>query len=99
MWMNGEVEPGIYTDPRGNTVQSLCDYTEAYINKNIKKKYFKELIGEESGWLGFEVDNTQKYDDAMAAGICLIAAKNKSYINKQDERLIIENILPYKKAV
>ena len=37
MYLPGEDEPGIYTDGTGNVVQMSCRYTEAYINKNIKK--------------------------------------------------------------
>jgi len=98
MWLRDEVEPGIYTDGKGGVVQTICDYTEAYIEKNIKKVYFKDLLGEKAGWLGFEVADTQKYDDAMGAGFCLIATKERRVIaqsNTQD----IESIMPYSTAV
>jgi hypothetical protein len=99
MWMPGEVEPGIYSDGNGKTVQQICDYTEAYIEKNINKVYFPSLIGDKSGWLGFEVGNTQKYDDAMAAGFALIAAKAKRYYKPQEETTKVESIMPYNKAI
>lgn len=99
MWLPNEVEFGVYTDGAGNVVQSICDYTEAYIEKNIQKVYFKELIGLESGWLGFEVWNTQRYDDAMASGFCLIAAKNKKYVIQSENTRNIESIMPYNRAV
>ena len=100
MWLPGEVEPGIYSGGGGaKTVQQICDYTEAYIEKNVNKVYFPSLLGEQSGWLGFEVDNTQKYDDAMAAGFALIAAKTKRYYKPQETRKSIESIMPYGKAV
>ena len=98
MWMPGEVEPGIYTDGNGKTVQKICDYTEAYIEKNVGKVYFPNLLGDKSGWLGFEVDNTQKYDDAMAAGFALIAAKAKRYYKPQETTKKIESIMPYRTA-
>jgi len=98
MWMPGEVEPGIYTDGNGKTVQKICDYTEAYIEKNAGKVYFPSLLGDKSGWLGFEVDNTQKYDDAMAAGFALIAAKAKRYYKPQESTQKIESIMPYRVA-
>ncbi len=98
MWLNGEVEPGIYTDGKGNVVQTICDYTESYIEKDIQKVYFKELIGEKSGWLGFEVGDTQKYDDAMGSGIALIAAKEKRHF-KTESKKDIQSILPYHQAV
>ena len=99
MWMPGEVEPGIYTDGNGKTVQKICDYTEAYIEKNSGKVYFPSLLGDKSGWLGFEVDNTQKYDDAMAAGFALIAAKAKRYYKPQEATKKIESIMPYRAAI
>jgi len=100
MWLPNEVEPGIYSGGGGaKTVQQICDYTEAYIERNVNKVYFPSLLGEQSGWLGFEVDNTQKYDDAMAAGFTLIAAKSKRYYKPQEIRKTIESIMPYSKAV
>lgn len=98
MWIPGEVEPGIYTDGNGKTVQKICDYTEAYIEKNSSKVYFPSLLGDKSGWLGFEIDNTQKYDDAMAAGFALIAAKAKRYYKPQEATQRIESIMPYRAA-
>lgn len=99
MWLPGEVEPGIYTDGRGKTVQMICDYTESYIEKDIKKVYFPSLIGEKSGWLGFEVGDTEKYDNAMASGFALIAAKAKKYAKPDNSLQTIESILPYNKAI
>jgi hypothetical protein len=97
--MPGEVEPGIYTDGKGTVVQAACDYTEAYLEKNVEKIYFKEMLSEESGFLGFEIENTQKYDDAMSAGICLISVKQKKYIKPIDTKADIESIMPYSKAI
>jgi len=99
MWLAGEVEPGIYTDGKGGVVQTMCDYTEAYIEKNISKVYFKELLGEKAGWLGFEVGDTQKYDDAMGAGFALIAAKEKRFIKTESSTRNIEDIMPYRQAI
>lgn len=95
MWLPKEVEPGIYTDGAGKTTQMICDFTEAYIEKNIHKVYFKSLMEETAGWLGFEVGNTQKYDEAMASGFALIAAKQKRYIKEQEVKKNIEFIIPY----
>lgn len=98
MWLPGEVEPGIYTDGNGKTVQKICDYTEAYIESKINRVYFPDLIGEQSGWLGFEVGNTQKYDDAMAAGFALIAARAKRYYKPSETTKSIETVMPYNVA-
>ena len=99
MWMPGDVEPGIYSDGKGKTVQQICDYTEAYIEKNIDKVYFPSLLGDKSGWLGFDVVDTQKFDDAMAAGFALIATKTKKYYKPQEARKSIESIMPYRQAI
>lgn len=83
---------------KGGVVQTICDYTESYIEKDIQKVYFKELLGDKSGWLGFEVGDTQRYDDAMGAGFALIAAKEKRQaetIKKHN----IDNIMPYRQAI
>lgn len=76
-WMPGEVEPGIITTGGGanSTVQTICNYTESYINEHIDNVYFKTLIEEETGWLGFKVEETEKFDEPMAAGITLIRVK------------------------
>jgi len=74
-WLPGEVEPGINT--AGNAVQAICNYTEAYINKFISKVYFKTLIRKETGWLGFKVEDTEKFDEPMAAGITLIHVREE----------------------
>ena len=74
-------------------------YTEAYIEKNINKVYFPSLLSEQSGWLGFDVADTQKFDDAMAARLALIAAKTKRYYKPQENKASIELIMPYNKAI
>lgn len=99
MWLADEVEPGIYTDGKGGVIQTMCDYTESYIEKDVSKVYFKDLLGEKSGWLGFDVGDTQKYDDAMGAGFALIAAKEKRHIKLEDNQRNIEDIMPFRKAV
>jgi len=98
MWLPGESEPGITTDGKGNTVQNICNYTEQYINEHHKKVYFKTLIRKESGWMGFKIDDTQKFDEPMAAGFTLIAVRGKQYRKQSEATRNVENILPYNKA-
>lgn len=98
MYLPGETEPGIYTDGKGNVVQTICNYTESYINQFIKKVFFKSLLRKETGWLGFKVEDTQKFDEPMAAGITLIGVKGKKYENIIESRNI-ESIMPYRKAI
>lgn len=98
MWLPGEVEPGIYTDGKGTVVQLICNYTEAYINKHIKKVFHKTLIRKETGWLGFQVDDTQKFDHPMAFGFTLIAVHGKRYIKRSEITRNIEDIMPLHKC-
>lgn len=75
-WIPGEVEPGIITSTgHAAGVQVICNYTEAYINEHIGKVFFKSLIRKETGWLGFKVEDTEKFDECMGAGITLIKVK------------------------
>lgn len=99
MWMPNEQEPGLTTDGGGKTTQLICNYTEQYINEHIKKVYFKTLIRKETGWLGFKVEDTERFDEPMSAGITLIAVKGKKYARPQGQQMDIESILPYNKAV
>lgn len=101
MWMPGELEPGITTTGNAvtSTVQTICNYSEAYINQHIDKVYFPSLIRKETGWLGFKVEDTEKFDEPMAAGITLIAVKGKKYIRPQDTKLDISNLMPLNKAI
>jgi hypothetical protein len=101
MWLPNEVEPGIFTGGSGSgaLVQTICNYTESYINEHIEKVYFKSLLRKEAGWLGFKVEDTQTFDEPMAAGITLIAVKGKKYRLPNSETKSIEDILPYNKAV
>jgi hypothetical protein len=77
MWLPGETEPGVITT--GGSIQTICDYTESYINKHIGKVYFKALIRKDTGWLGFKVEDTEAFHEPMAAGVTLIAVNNKNY--------------------
>ncbi len=98
-WMPGEVEPGIITTGNSSVsaVQTICNYTEAYINEHIGKVYFKSLIRKETGWLGFRVEDTEKYDEPMAAGITLVAVRGAMRKNKS-EPLNISDFFPKRKV-
>jgi len=76
MTLPGETEPGLYSDGGGRTHQLICDLTEDYIEKYIKKVFFKELI---SDWLIFNLDRTTEFDDSMGSGLALIGARKKLY--------------------
>jgi hypothetical protein len=53
----------------------------------------------ESGWLGFKVEDTEKFDEPMAFGITMIAVKGKKYVLPKEQNKKVESILPYNKAV
>lgn len=97
MYLPGEDEPGVYTDGTGNTTQMICRYTEAYINKFIKKVFFKTLIRKVTGWLDFKVEETQKFDEPMGAGFTLISVNGIRQKKKTETSRSIESILPYHK--
>ena len=95
-YLPGEDEPGIITDGAGKIVQHICNYTEALINESVHKVYFLTLLRKETGWLGFKVEDTQKFDEPMAAGFTLIAVKGKLKMAKfKTEAPSIESFLPY----
>lgn len=91
MWMPDEVEPGIITSTGSHGVQTICNYTEAYINEHIEKVYFKTLLRKDTGWLGFKVEDTEKFDEPMAAGLTLIAVKSISVFNQNSGIVDIGN--------
>ena len=90
-WMPGEVEPGMAST--NDTIQTICNYTEAYINRFISKVYFKSLIRKDTGWLGFKVEDTEKFDEPVAAGITLIKIKMRAY-NQSNHGYSIEDYFP-----
>lgn len=98
MYLPGEQEPGIYADGKGTVVQAICNHTSSYINDHIGKCFFKKLMQKDGGWLGFKVEDTQKYDRPMAAGYTLISVKGMKKIKTSSENRNIDNILPPRKA-
>jgi len=81
MILPGESDPGLYADGGGKTHQLICDLTEDYIDKNIKKVLFKAMIED---WLLFKLDKTTDFDETMGAGYTLIAARKKLYRKNGD---------------
>ena len=97
-WMPGELEPGIITATGSSGVQMICNYTEAYINQHISKVYFKSLLRKDTGWLGFKIEDTEKFDEPMSAGITLIKVKGvvrKSKIRVSD----VSDFFPKRRAI
>lgn len=102
MKLPGEQDFGLYSDGRGTTHQMICDFTEAYINEHIEKVFFKSLIGDGGdtgkGWLQFDVGNTTVFDEPMAAGYTLIAARQKTYRRPIDSGRDVADYFPTYKA-
>lgn len=101
MFMPGEEEPGVYTTSNGVTslIQTLANYTEAYINQHIKKVYFPTLLNKDTGWLGFKVEDTQKFDEPMAAGVTLLAVHGKVYRRQVSQTTEITKIFRQRKRL
>lgn len=64
----GYVDTGIPSTSENK--HTLAELTEEYIGTNMHKVFFKSLI---TDWLAFDLKDTQKYDEAMAAGWTLVA--------------------------
>lgn len=80
MWLPDKMNPGIAASPK--THQYIAELTEAYINDYHESIYFKDLIQE---WLEFDINNTTRFDLAMAAGYTLIADQYKVIKQKKEE--------------
>lgn len=59
------------------THQQIAEQTEIYINENLHKVIFKNLLQD---WLLFDIKNTTKFDAAMSSGYTLIAASGSKFI-------------------
>lgn len=58
------------------THQQIAEQTEIYINENLHKVIFKNLLED---WLTFDIKNTTKFDAAMSSGYTLIAASGSKF--------------------
>ena len=72
MWLPERNQPGIAASPK--THQQIAELTEDYINNNIERVFFKDLVQD---WLEFDMSKTTRFDIAMAAGYALIADQAK----------------------
>lgn len=68
------------------THQQIAEQTEIYINENLHKVIFKNLLQD---WLLFDIKNTTKFDAAMSSGYTLIAASGSKFASaaKQEQKL------------
>ena len=72
IFLPGYKEPGVPSTPENKQVMS--ELNEDYIENKIDIVYFEELI---DGWLAFDIKETEKYDEVMAAGWTLVANMRK----------------------
>lgn len=67
------------------THQQLAEVTEEYILNKCDKVFFKDMLKD---WLEFDINNTTKFDTAMAAGYALIADGKKLYQRASEMKAI-----------
>lgn len=58
------------------THQLLAELTEEYIKENLDQTYYPKLIED---WIKFDLNNTTKFDPAMAAGYTFISNSRLTY--------------------
>jgi hypothetical protein len=80
IWLPERTQRGIAATSRAH--QEIAELTEEYINNNIDRVYFKDLIND---WINFDMSKTTKFDLAMAAGYALIADRYKVVRKDQNE--------------
>jgi hypothetical protein len=79
--MPGATKYGISATTK--THQQIAEQTETYIEENIHKVIFKNLLQD---WLLFDINKTTKFDAAMASGYTLIAASNSKFAQKVEQK-------------
>jgi len=67
IYLKGQKEPGIYASADSNT--ELVRTTEAYLNKHMDKCFFIKTLEQQ---IKFELNATEKYDEAMGFGYALM---------------------------
>lgn len=85
MYLPGSAKPGLSGSVK--THQQIAEVTEDYIENNIEKVIYPELLKD---WLEFDISKTTKFDAAMAAGYTLIADKNILWKNYQAKGNVVE---------
>ena len=75
------------------THQQMVEELEVYVYENCEKIIYKTLLED---LLKFDINNTTKFDAAMAAGWTLVGAGKKKIINKVEDKRIydIREIFP-----
>ena len=84
MYLPGSTKPGISGSLK--THQQIAEITEDYIENNIDRVYYSELLKD---WLEFDITKTTKFDAAMSAGYTLIA----------DKYILLKNELAKKRVI
>lgn len=92
VWFEGKENPGISATKQSH--QDLAEETEYYIENYINSVFFPDLLQD---WLNFNINDTQKYDAAMAAGYALIADKRIKLKQKDSKLIEVRDIFNKKK--
>ena len=71
------------------THQQIAEVTESYITENVEKVIFMRLLQD---WLKFDINNTTKFDAAMASGYTLIQANKSKFAEKVEQKKHIYDI-------
>ena len=71
------------------THQEIAEQTELYIEENIHKVIFKNLLDD---WLKFNINKTTKFDAAMASGYTLILASNSKFAQKIEQKKTLVDV-------
>lgn len=79
--MPGATKYGISASTK--THQEIAEQHESYIEENIEKVIFKNLLDD---WLKFNLNKTTKFDAAMASGYTLILASNSKFAQKIEQK-------------
>ncbi len=85
--MHGASKYGISASTK--THQEIAEQTELYIEENIHKVIFKNLLDD---WLKFNINKTTKFDAAMASGYTLILASNSKFAQKIAEKKTLVDV-------
>ena len=85
--MHGASKFGISASTK--THQEIAEQTELYIEENIHKVIFKNLLDD---WLKFNINKTTKFDAAMASGYTLILASNSKFAQKIAEKKTLVDV-------
>jgi hypothetical protein len=84
VWFPGLANPGIFAGEKSK--QLAAEHIEDYISNHIGKIYFPKLLED---LIQFDLQDSTKFDRAMAFGWTLVAAGNLTLKQEEDEKVEI----------